>query len=37
MSDHQLQPFEKIDTSDAKSRLEIFEEAVLKHKGKVSG
>ena len=37
MSDHQLQPFEEIDTSDAKSRLAIFEEEVLKHKGKVSG
>ena len=37
MSDHQLQPFEEIDTSAEKNRLQIFEEEVLKHKGHVSG
>ncbi|MDO4640596.1 MAG: polyphosphate kinase 2 [Neisseria sp.] len=36
MKDHQLEPFEKVELGEQKDRLQIFEQAVLQHKGSIT-
>ena len=36
MTDHQLKPFEQVNVGEGKDRLQIFEEEVLQHQGRVS-
>ena len=37
MADRQLKPFEQVEVGENKDRLQVFEEEVLQHQGKVSG
>ena len=37
MTDHQLKPFEEVNVDASKDRLQVFEEEVLQHRGKVTG
>ena len=36
MTDRQLQPFEQIEIDSAEDRLQVFEQQVLQHRGRVS-